>query len=54
MVSVQDTYRVRRPAVAGSFYPRGANELERVVANLLDAAFTEARVKIQVRTSATS
>jgi len=47
MVSVQTTYRVRAPAVAGTFYPGQPERLKRTVVDLLDRATTEAQATVR-------
>lgn len=47
MGSVQSSYRVRQPAVAGSFYPHRPHELARLVTDLLDAASARPRAAVR-------
>lgn len=47
MVSAHATSGTRPPAVAGSFYPRAADELSRTVTDLLGAARAEGRAGIR-------
>jgi AmmeMemoRadiSam system protein B len=47
MVSPQATYRVRAPAVGGTFYPRQPERLKRTVADLLDRASAEPRAAVR-------